>query len=96
MLNLNAFHVWPVSYVRMSNNNTHRGEETLLFAKNFLQHPRMLGSLIPSSRFLVERLLRKVDWKRAKTIVEYGPGVGTITALSSPACLPGLGSWCLR
>lgn len=55
-------------------------EETLLFAKNFLQHPRMLGSLIPSSRFLVDRLLAKVDWKRARTIVEYGPGVGTITA----------------
>lgn len=59
---------------------TNRGEETLLFAKNFLQHPRMLGSLIPSSRFLVERLLAKVDWQRARTIVEYGPGVGTITA----------------
>jgi phospholipid N-methyltransferase len=57
-----------------------RGEETLLFAKNFLQHPRMLGSLIPSSRFLVQRLLGRIDWKRAKTIVEYGPGVGTITA----------------
>jgi phospholipid N-methyltransferase len=59
---------------------THLGEETLLFAKNFLQHPRMLGSLIPSSRFLVDRLLAKVDWARARTIVEYGPGVGTITA----------------
>jgi phospholipid N-methyltransferase len=57
-----------------------RSEETLLFAKNFLQHPRMLGSLIPSSRFLVHRLLAKVDWARARTIVEYGPGVGTITA----------------
>lgn len=40
----------------------------------------MLGSLIPSSRFLVERLLDQVDWARADTIVEYGPGVGTITA----------------
>jgi phospholipid N-methyltransferase len=39
-----------------------------------------LGSLIPSSRFLVDRLLAKVDWERARTIVEYGPGVGTITA----------------
>jgi phospholipid N-methyltransferase len=57
-----------------------RNEETLLFAKNFLQHPKMLGSLIPSSRFLIDRLLSKVDWKRARTIVEYGPGVGTITA----------------
>jgi phospholipid N-methyltransferase len=61
------------------NGKPSRGEETLLFAKNFLQHPKMLGSLIPSSRFLVDRLLRKVDWKRARTIVEYGPGVGTIT-----------------
>src|SRR5260370_2799436 len=57
-----------------------RSEETLLFAKNFLQHPKMLGSLIPSSRFLIDRLLTKVDWTRARTIVEYGPGVGTITA----------------
>jgi phospholipid N-methyltransferase len=56
------------------------GEEVLLFAKNFIQHPKMLGSLIPSSRFLVDRLLARVDWKRARTLVEYGPGVGTITA----------------
>jgi phospholipid N-methyltransferase len=54
--------------------------ETLLFARNFLQHPRMLGSLIPSSGFLVERLLSSVDWERARTLVEYGPGVGTFTA----------------
>jgi phospholipid N-methyltransferase len=40
----------------------------------------MLGSLIPSSRFLIDRLLSKVDWKQARTIVEYGPGVGTITS----------------
>ncbi len=55
-------------------------EEKLLFARNFLQHPRMLGSLIPSSRFLVDRLLNKIDWARASTVVEYGPGVGTITS----------------
>jgi phospholipid N-methyltransferase len=59
---------------------TSRRQETLLFAKNFLQHPKMLGSLIPSSRFLVDRLMGRVDWARARTIVEYGPGVGTITS----------------
>src|SRR5258708_38295921 len=57
-----------------------RSEETLLFAKNFIQHPKMLSSLIPSSRFLIDRLLSKIDWKRARTIVVYGPGVVTITA----------------
>jgi len=51
----------------------------LLFSRNFLKHPRMLGSVIPSSRYVVNRLLRQVDWHRAATIVEYGPGVGTIT-----------------
>ncbi len=50
-----------------------------LFSRNFIKHPRMLGSLIPSSRFLVHRLLDQVDWGRAGTIVEYGPGVGTFT-----------------
>ena len=59
--------------------NLWRSEEKLLFAKNFLQHPKMLGSLIPSSRFLVDRLMNKINWKQARTIVEYGPGVGTIT-----------------
>lgn len=51
----------------------------VLFGRNFIKHPRMLGSLIPSSRFLVQRLLDQVDWKRADTVVEYGPGVGTFT-----------------
>lgn len=39
----------------------------------------MLGSVIPSSRFLVNQLLRKVDWEQARVIVEIGPGVGTIS-----------------
>lgn len=59
--------------------NGHRSEQILLFGRNFVKHPRMLGSLIPSSRFLVDRVLRQVDWARARTVVEYGPGVGTIT-----------------
>jgi phospholipid N-methyltransferase len=53
--------------------------EALLFASNFLRHPNMLGSIIPSSRFLVDQVLEAVDWGRARVIVEYGPGVGTFT-----------------
>jgi phospholipid N-methyltransferase len=51
----------------------------LLFLRNYLKHPRMLGAMIPSSRFVVEEVLGKVDWERARVIVEYGPGVGTFT-----------------
>jgi phospholipid N-methyltransferase len=39
----------------------------------------MLGSLIPSSPFLVNDLLSQVDFDRARVVVEYGPGVGTFT-----------------
>jgi phospholipid N-methyltransferase len=56
-----------------------RTVEMLLFAGNFLRHPYMLGSIIPSSRFLVNQVLEPIDWERARVIVEYGPGVGTIT-----------------
>lgn len=40
----------------------------------------MLGSIVPSSRFLVNAVLESVEWSRAGVIVEYGPGVGTFTA----------------
>ncbi len=51
----------------------------LLFAREFLKHPRLLGSAFPSSRFLVQRVLRQVDWPATRLIIEYGPGVGTLT-----------------
>lgn len=54
--------------------------QALLFARNFFRHPRMLGSIVPSSRFLIRELLTPIDWKRAHVVVEYGPGVGGITA----------------
>ena len=56
-----------------------RKRPLLLFASNFFKHPRMLGSIIPSSPFLINELLSEVDWARARVVVEYGPGVGTIT-----------------
>ena len=52
---------------------------SLLFARNFFRHPRMLGSIVPSSRFLIKQLLEPINWARARIIVEYGPGVGVIT-----------------
>jgi phospholipid N-methyltransferase len=57
-----------------------RGGNVLLFARNFFRHPRMLGSIVPSSRFLIKQLLEPINFGRARVIVEYGPGVGVITA----------------
>ena len=51
----------------------------LMFACTFFRFPTLLGSVIPSSRFLVNDLLSQIRWEKARVIVEYGPGVGTIT-----------------
>jgi phospholipid N-methyltransferase len=64
----------------MRRNGRSGAAEMLLFASNFIRHPHMLGSIIPSSRYLVNQVLAPVDWERATVIAEYGPGVGTFTA----------------
>ena len=49
------------------------------FLRGFIKNPVMVGSIIPSSRVLIERMLRPIDWDTTKLFVEYGPGVGTFT-----------------
>ncbi|WP_240654697.1 class I SAM-dependent methyltransferase [Croceicoccus ponticola] len=48
-----------------------------VFFKGFVQHPVMVGSIIPSSRYTIAKMLGPVDWDRCRLFVEYGPGVGT-------------------
>jgi phospholipid N-methyltransferase len=49
------------------------------FLRGFIKHPVMVGSIIPSSKVLIDRMLGPVDWANCKVFVEYGPGVGTFT-----------------
>lgn len=39
----------------------------------------MLGSVVPSSRFLIQRISDRINWDRARVVVEYGPGVGNVS-----------------
>ena len=48
-----------------------------VFFKGFVEEPRMVGSIIPSSRFTIHKMLSRVKWDECKVFVEYGPGVGT-------------------
>lgn len=48
-----------------------------VFFQGFVEHPVMVGSIIPSSRFTIRKMLAPVDWDRCRLFVEYGPGVGT-------------------
>lgn len=56
-----------------------RGARTLKFVSGFMANPAETGSLVPSSRFLAQRMLRSIDWRRARVVVELGPGVGDLT-----------------
>ena len=49
------------------------------FLKGFIKHPVMVGSIIPSSKAVIDKMLAPVDWANCKLFVEYGPGVGTFT-----------------
>jgi Phospholipid N-methyltransferase len=48
-----------------------------VFFEGFVRNPVMVGSIVPSSRFVINRMLAPVDWDNCKLFVEYGPGVGT-------------------
>lgn len=51
-----------------------------VFFAEYIKHVRTVGAIAPSSRFLARKMLRDVDFDKARTIVEYGPGTGSFTA----------------
>jgi phospholipid N-methyltransferase len=53
--------------------------QLLLFASNFFRHPNAIGWMLPSSPFVVDEVLKQIDWRNARVIVEYGPGLGSFT-----------------
>lgn len=65
----------------MSNNTPHSPprRDRLAFFQEFLKHPLQIGSVIPSSRFLEQRLLRTARLATARTVVELGSGTGGTT-----------------
>ncbi|MFA9200434.1 MAG: class I SAM-dependent methyltransferase [Cypionkella sp.] len=48
-----------------------------VFFRGFVEHPKMVGSIITSSRFTIDKMLAPVKWEECRLFVEYGPGVGT-------------------
>lgn len=54
------------------------GKKTTFF-KEALKSMKTSGSFVPSSKFLVRRILKNVDFDNSKVVVEYGPGNGIIT-----------------
>ncbi len=49
------------------------------FIKEFFDKKGMVGSVVPSSRFLTQMMMRQINFDDCKLIVELGPGTGVIT-----------------
>lgn len=54
-------------------------DKRLAFLQGFLKHPQLVGSVIPSSRFLERRLIDFSGIQKAELVVELGPGTGGTT-----------------
>ncbi|MCL1941073.1 MAG: methyltransferase domain-containing protein [Synergistaceae bacterium] len=53
--------------------------EKFIFFKRFISAPSRIGSVTPSSKYLLREMLNKVDWNECKSIVELGAGTGVFT-----------------
>lgn len=51
----------------------------LSFLAQYISNPRSVGAVLPSSRYLADKMVKKIDFNQAKCIVEYGPGTGVFT-----------------
>lgn len=49
------------------------------FLVEYLRSPRIVGAVAPSSERLAVKMVRGIDFKNSKCIVEYGPGIGVFT-----------------
>ena len=61
---------------------THAGplRDSFEFLRGFVRHPAQVGSIVPSSHHLEQRLVRSARISEARTVVEFGPGTGGTTA----------------
>lgn len=57
-----------------------------LFLKTFLQSPAQVGSVIPSSSFMVRKIGDLVAQANPKTVAEFGAGTGVITRRLHELC----------
>lgn len=58
------------------------------FLRGFVRNPAQVGSVVPSSHRLEQRLVRNAVIAQARTVVELGPGTGGTTAALLAAMQP--------
>jgi phospholipid N-methyltransferase len=56
------------------------GPDWWLFFTKFLKHGRAIAAVAPSSPWLARELVRGIDFRAARAVVELGAGTGPVTA----------------
>ena len=55
--------------------------EKIEFIYQFLNKPKIIGAIIPSSKYLTKKILSFVDFNKGGIVLlEYGPGTGPFTS----------------
>ena len=49
------------------------------FFKESIKSIKTTGTIMPSSKYLIKKMLKNIDFSKAAVIIEYGPGNGIIT-----------------
>jgi phospholipid N-methyltransferase len=73
-----------------------RQDKRLAFFKSFLRKPQIVGSVIPSSRFMERNIVEYMDVPSARLIVEFGPGTGGTTRAVLKAMSPDAKLLCIE
>ncbi|SEK59520.1 class I SAM-dependent methyltransferase [Paenibacillus sp. OK003] len=56
-----------------------KSNDSLLFLRSFVKSPKIVGSIVPSSRFLAKTMVKQAIWQEATAVAELGAGTGAIT-----------------
>lgn len=56
-----------------------RFDEELKFFKGWIDRPRAVGSIVPTSSFTARRMASVIDIRSGRPVLELGPGTGVIT-----------------
>ncbi|GAB4162431.1 MAG: methyltransferase domain-containing protein [Planctomycetota bacterium] len=60
------------------------------FLRAFLNRPRTVGAVLPSSRYLARALVGRLDALSGGLVVEFGPGTGPMTRVIRDRLPPGV------
>lgn len=63
-------------------------QSSIIFLREWYNHPKQVGAILPSSSYLAQRLAHYIDLKEDGLIIELGAGTGKVTQAILDAGVP--------